>query len=358
MATVGLISTCGSSEAQVLRRFRENVREAIIPQVLPLQRIQTFNSVLPQGRLQPRPVAEPQPRYVQPQVRVQPRPVTQPQPRFVQPQVRVQRPALQPSTSNPQRLTPYSRLTPQQRTSVPQQQFSTGPRLVAPAPVGNPAVQSTGGARVRIVTYLEPRSGRTFQRRYLLPGNSPTGITQVPQGQIVTGRRSIFNQPTPTFGDVTSIPSVASIPISTPPVSPRQSLVPPIQFSQQIIQPIEASPGLLPSLSGPSLTAPETIAQPIAASIDISENPSTIETASAEVEAIPFETETSPEGIPDLSGITVEPAPVTVDTATVVDPAPADAPGGADQELFFNDDFADEASDDPGYSVLEEDEIE
>ena len=312
LVAVAFFSTFDCSEAQVLRRFRSNVREAINPQVLPQQQIQTLNSAQPQVR------------------RVQPR--VSSQPRYVQPQVRIQRPAPQRITSGPQQLTPYSRLTPQQRVLVPQQQFSNGPRFNAPAPVGNPGIQPAAGARVRVVTYLDPSSGRTFQRRYLLPGNSPTGNARAPQGQVVTGRRSIFTQPTTTFGAATDLaanPSIGSVPQSTP--SPRQSLVPTIQFAPPVAQqqPANASTGLLPALAGPVLAAPTATAQPIAASIDNVQNSPQIETASAEIETPPAGVETSSTGIPDLSGITVDPSPV-------------DPEEKASQDLFFDNDSTDE----------------
>ena len=292
LVAVAFFSTFDCSEAQVLRRFRSNVREAINPQVLPQQQIQTLNSA--------------------------------------QPQVRIQRPAPQRITSGPQQLTPYSRLTPQQRVLVPQQQFSNGPRFNAPAPVGNLGIQPAVGARVRVVTYLDPSSGRTFQRRYLLPGNSPTGNARAPQGQVVTGRRSIFTQPTTTFGAATDLaanPSIGSVPQSTP--SPRQSLVPTIQFAPPVAQqqPANASTGLLPALAGPVLAAPTATAQPIAASIDNVQNSPQIETASAEIETPPAGVETSSTGIPDLSGITVDPSPV-------------DPEEKASQDLFFDNDLS------------------
>ena len=295
MGAVTFLSTFDSSEAQILQRFRSNIRQAISPLVGPPLQVQPFNGPSPEVRLQP---GVPN------------------QPRYVQPQVRIQRPAPQLNAAGPQRLTPYSRLTPQQRvivappqqrvtvappqrvTVAPPQRFSTRPTLTAPAPVANPVAQSRGDATIRIVTYYDPRSGSTFQRRFLLPGNSPTVVNRAPQGQIATGRRSIFIEPSPTYGAVAGNPSVNSIPQSTP------SLVPPIQFSPQVTQqPANVSSGLAPALAGPVLNAPTSIAQPIAASIDRAEIPSQVETVSLELE-------TTSTGIPDLSGITIDPAPL------------------------------------------------
>ena len=388
VVAVSFLSPLDSSEAQVLRRFRNNIREAIIPQALPQQQIQALDSLQPQARILPQLRAQPQP---QPQLRAQPQVRVQPQPQVrvqAQPQVRIQRPASPRVISGPQQLTPYSRLTPQQRVSVPQPQLDRGPRLVAPAPVGSPSVQSTGGTKIRVVTYLDPRSGQTFQRRFLLPENSPAGVTRVPQGQIVTGRRSIFTQPTIVNTPVTGLavnPTAGSIPVSTPSI--EQSLVPPIQFAPQITQQsVSVAPELQPALVGPALAAPA--AQPIAASVDNFGNSVQTESASGVVQTASAEIETTPTGIPDLSGLTVDPAPAdttfvdldpadtaSVDLApvTVDDMAPGedvieDAPAEEDQDLFFDDDFADETVEvsvdettdagDSNYSVFEEVEEE
>ena len=386
VVAVSFLSPLDSSEAQVLRRFRNNIREAIIPQALPQQQIQALDSLQPQARILPQLRAQPQVRVQpQPQVRVQAQPQVRVQ---AQPQVRIQRPASPRVISGPQQLTPYSRLTPQQRVSVPQPQLDRGPRLVAPAPVGSPSVQSTGGTKIRVVTYLDPRSGQTFQRRFLLPENSPAGVTRAPQGQIVTGRRSIFTQPTIVNTPVTGLavnPTAGSIPVSNPSI--EQSLVPPIQFAPQITQQsVSVAPELQPALVGPALAAPA--AQPIAASVDNFGNSVQTESASGVVQTASAEIETTPTGIPDLSGLTVDPAPAdttfvdldpadtaSVDLApvTVDDMAPGedvieDAPAEEDQDLFFDDDFADETVEvsvdettdagDSNYSVFEEVEEE
>jgi len=137
-----------------------------------------------------------------------------------------------------------------------------------------------------------------------------------------------------------------------------QSLVPPIQFAPQITQqPVGASPELLPALAGPTLVAPAPAAQPIAASVDNFGNSIQIESASGSVQTASAELENTSTGIPDLSGITVDPAPadstfvdlapadpVSVDLApvTVDDMAPSedalgDAPAEEDQDLFFEE---------------------
>ena len=366
MGAVTFLSTFDSSEAQILQRFRSNIRQAISPLVGPPLQVQPFNGPSPEVRLQP---GGPN------------------QPRYVQPQVRIQRPAPQLNAAGPQRLTPYSRLTPQQRvivappqqrvtvappqrvTVAPPQRFSTRPTLTAPAPVANPVAQSRGDATIRIVTYYDPRSGSTFQRRFLLPENSPTVVNRAPQGQIATGRRSIFIEPSPTYGAVAGNPSVNSIPQST------SSLVPPIQFSPQVTQqPANVSSGLAPALAGPVLNAPTSIAQPIAASIDRAEIPSQVETVSLELE-------TTSTGIPDLSGITIDPAPLETtptETAsldsTFAETAPMDDLAAtetvvmdpeeeeASQDLFFDGDSTDEIIEESDedtaggldFSVLEE----
>ncbi len=316
MSAVAFLSAFDSSEAQVLRRFRDNVREAIAPQMPTQTQVRPYN-----------------PTSVPPQYRSQPG--VSSQQRYSQPQVMIQRPAPQGNLSAPQQLTPYSRLTPQQRASIPGQQPTNTPRLNAPAPVGRPTAQPTTGSKIRIVTYVDPRTGRTFQRRYLIPGDSPT-VNSRPS-QVATDRRSIFTQPSTSVA--TRRPTA---PAATANLPTAGSLVPPIQFSAPVEQQAaDGSPGLLPALAGPTLGAPAPTAQqtvttppanptatvkPIAASIENSSD-SKIKTASAE--------------IPDLSGIVVEPA--TVDSAEETR-----------QDLFFDDgDASDDASEGPSFSILE-----
>jgi len=52
VVAVSFLSPLDSSEAQVLRRFRNNIREAIIPQALP-QQVQSLDAVQPQARILP-----------------------------------------------------------------------------------------------------------------------------------------------------------------------------------------------------------------------------------------------------------------------------------------------------------------
>lgn len=320
IAAVTLVSTLEPLEAQVLRRFRSNVRDAVSPQ----------NAAQ------------------RPQVRLQSRPSTQPQ--YVPPQVRTQRPAPGITSSAPQQLTPYSRLSPQQRASVPQP--SNGPKLNAPVPARIPSAQPADANKVRIVTYYDPHTRRSFQRRYLVPANSPAVTTPATRGQVIVGRQSIFTPHAPAVGAVGTATGLTAAPtIAQPSTQPSPSLVPPIQFSTRVAnQPVGASPVLSPPLAGPTLTSPVATTQAIAASIDNSAVSSQVETASAEVEIALTENETSPEGIPDLSGITVEPAPV-------------DSKEEESQNLFFDDESSnvDETADETdeiNFSVLEEFEEE
>ena len=358
IAAVTLVSTLEPLEAQVLRRFRSNVRDAVSPQNA-AQR--------PQVRLQSRPSTQPQ--YVPPQVRTQrPAPgITSSAPQQLTPYSRLspQQRASVPQPSNgpklnapvpvrtpsaPQQLTPYSRLSPQQRASVPQP--SNGPKLNAPVPARIPSAQPADANKVRIVTYYDPHTRRSFQRRYLVPANSPAVTTPATRGQVIVGRQSIFTPHAPAVGAVGTATGLTAAPtIAQPSTQPSPSLVPPIQFSTRVAnQPVGASPVLSPPLAGPTLTSPVATTQAIAASIDNSAVSSQVETASAEVEIALTENETSPEGIPDLSGITVEPAPV-------------DSKEEESQNLFFDDESSnvDETADETdeiNFSVLEEFEEE
>ena len=165
----------------------------------------------------------------------------------------------------------------------------------------------------------------------------------------------------------------------------QQSLVPPIQFAPQITQqPVSAPPELLPALVGPTLGDPAPAAQPIAASVDNFGDSLQIESASGVVQTASAELETTSTGIPDLSGITVDPAPadstivepataapvsvdlapVTVDEMAPGEDALGDAPSDEDQDLFFDDETVeasvDETTDtgESNYSVFEEVEEE
>ncbi len=300
MSAFAILLNVESSEGQVFRRFRENVRNAIAPQP------------------QVRPYSVPQ--LGQPQV-IQP-----------QPQVRIQSPAA-PASDQPQQLTPYSKLTPQQRAAVPS---GTGPRLNAPVPVNNPnAVNKSAPSRIRIVTYFDPRSGRTFQRRYLVPGDA---VAPAVGGNAQPSTKKIGTGLPPA-----RTPSVARAPSA---VRTNRSTVPPIQFSPAQSPTATVASGAMPELAGPNLSGPtvnsapivtaapagaSSTEQPIAASIESGET-SRVETASAE--------------IPDLSGIMIEP--------------PASTPAGTAEEEMQNSFFGSDVDDDvePSYSVLEASEEE
>lgn len=133
IAAVTLAITAPSSDAQLFRRLRDNIRSNNAP---------AQRATVPQRRSN-------SPYQVAPQ----------PQGRYGQ------------------SLTPYARLTPDQRRQ------QTDPNLQSTSKP-NPE-QKTGQDRrddadtvdVRIVTYYDPRTGRTFQRRFVQPAN-PAGQTQ------------------------------------------------------------------------------------------------------------------------------------------------------------------------------------
>ena len=294
-----------SSEGQIFRRFRDNVRGAISDS---------------RQQYTPRPVQQaPQQRYL-PQPSVQPQRQVQ-----VQPQRQVQRVIVPNGTqrnATTQQLTPYARLSPAQRAAAP---TTTGnaPSITAPRPFvprgASPANVDTNGTKVRIVTYLDPRTGRTFQRRFIVPNDAPA--PQNIQGQFAASGQPNVNQPNslgvaPTGGAPQSasvIPPLNLAPVATPPVlnnSANESL---------------------PVLAGPTLdSTPQENAIP--ASLN---DGSTVETASAE--------------IPDLSGLSMENAE-----------SPAE-PSLEGQDEFFSDpdlievdlDEVDDGSNVESYSVLE-----
>jgi len=125
MAAVTFLSTFDSSEAQVLRRFRNNVREAISPLSLPLQQVQPLDSA--------------------------------------QPPLRIQRPAPQRllSGSGPQQLTPFSRLPPQQRVPVTEQRVTIQQQRVVAVPqqrlVAVPQQRLVAVPQQRVVTVPQQR---------------------------------------------------------------------------------------------------------------------------------------------------------------------------------------------------------
>ena len=312
IVTSAFFMTGESTEGQIFRRFRENVRGAITdsrPQYAPRQYQQTPQQQLPQQRFVPQ--SNIQQRQVQPQRQVQQR-VTNPN--------QVQR------NASPQQMTPYAQLTPAQRAAVPVTSGNT-PKITAPKPIAAgspmPANVNANGTKIRIVTYMDPRTGRTFQRRYLVPSNTPAP-PNVPNQAVAAGQPNVNQRINAGLVPVPNVPQTAS---AIPPLN----LTP--AAGQSVVNNSANEPQLMPVLSGPTLEPP-TLETAIPASL---EDSSQVETASAEM--------------PDLSGIAIE----TQSSETSTEPTLEG------QDDFFSDtdlsevdlDEVDEANDAESYSVLE-----
>lgn len=147
ITVIAFSSLTATVEAQIFRRLRDNIRANSAPQ----------------------------------------RPVT-PQP---------QRPyqvAPRPSQYG-QTLTPYSRLTTEQR-----QASETAEVRSAEAPVAEKPTANSETVNVRIVTYHDPRTGRTFQRKFVLP----------PETKPSNGNRQIASRGSSPLGSNIAGPDRAS----------------------------------------------------------------------------------------------------------------------------------------------------
>ena len=183
-----MITFTADADAQIFRRVRDNIRANYSPQ-------------LPAGPVQVVPV------QVVP-VQVAPQP---------------QRPGQlirQPQRQYGQGLTPYSRLTPDQRGALTAAQQSG--RINA----ANPNIQSDL-VNVRVVTYFDPRSGRTFQRRFVSPVNGGAADRSGSQQQLAGSNPPVAGPTAPQRRVYDKIPKPAV-------VNPRQQLTaPPRQLTVQ-----------------------------------------------------------------------------------------------------------------------------
>ena len=181
------------------------------------------------------------------------------------------RPGQQPQRQYGQSLTPYSRLTPAQRNGL---------ETAQQRPNVNPGNQNAnpGQVNVRVVTYFDPRTGRTYERRFLVPasnaataqagrqnnarGNAPTTAQGLPKG------RTFDKIPKPIAANPPQQP------IQRPSVSVVQQqpklVIPSITAEPvptQIQQATTPPPQQLPTLAGPANTGtPES--QPLTQQVE------------------------------------------------------------------------------------------
>jgi len=217
LAAVTVISLTSDADAQLFRRLRDNIRNTYPPQT----------PVAPQSRPQ------------------------------LQPQRRG-RAVGQPQGQTGGSLTPYSRLTPEQRNASAKAQ-ATNPQADRTA---QPNLKSEK-INVRVVTYYDPRTGRTFQRRFLLPPNNDASA-QVDKPQVAGGNSPATRPTRPKKPVYDKIPRRAVV---NPPqqlsARPRIAFEPepksltniPSMSVKQVQTPIQTSPATaqqLPLLAGPS----------------------------------------------------------------------------------------------------------
>lgn len=166
----------------------------------------------------------------------------------------------QPQRQTGQTLTPYSRLTPEQRNQGDQN--------------ANP-----GQVNVRVVTYLDPRTGRTYQRHFLVPANNTVADNNAAADQsgaqkVAGGNGTSSAQGSPNGPNFDKIPKPI---VSNPPQQsvsnrPRVSVtqtkpkldIPSITLEQSPtqIQPATTTPQRLPTLAGPADTVTPAIQPP------------------------------------------------------------------------------------------------
>ena len=226
--TVTTFSTLTSSvDAQIFRRLRENIRANIAPQP---------NAVAPQQIQRPQQFQRPQaPSQIAPQ----------------------------PNPQYGQRLTPYSRLTPTQRQAAATP--DTNVAQSAPAKVTAASPNPAATTNVRIVTYLDPRTGRTFQRRYIVPPNPNANSNAAVQNRQLATRE--------TSAQAIRKVQVDRIPTAAPYTQSRNRgltegtfqqprfNIPPITSSQPTkvsANQSSAEETFLPELAGPSIAAAES----------------------------------------------------------------------------------------------------
>ena len=224
LAVITVVTFSADADGQIFRRMRDNIR----------------SNYPPQGPVAPAQVA--------------------PQP-------------IRPSQTGQQRqgqgqfgqsLTPYSRLSPQQRSASETAQVN---------PNANPANQTTnpGQVNVRVVTYYDPRTGRTYQRRFLLQPNNGAAA-QVDRQKITRG-----NSPGSAVSDKPAYDKIPRPIAANPPqqLRPRPSTtivrqqkfdIPPISVNQgqnRIQQPTVTSQPM-PTLAGPQTvtSSPMTATSP------------------------------------------------------------------------------------------------
>ena len=237
LAVATLFTFAADADGQIFRRMRDNIRGNYAPQT------------------QARPV----------QVAPQP--------------IRPGQPSVQPQSQYGQSLTPYSRLTPQQRSASTTAQPSTQtPNLKTPIPGASANNQNAkpDQMNVRVVTYYDPRTGRTYQRSYLVPSNN--GASDQAGNQRVAGadtpssaapKRPLYDKiPKP----VAATPSRQAQPRPSVSVVQQDRFnIPPIRIEQPTTQAQQTAVATqqMPILSGPqtiaatpAITATPTIASP------------------------------------------------------------------------------------------------
>ncbi len=319
LAVVTLVTFTADADGQIFRRMRDNIRSNYSPQspVAPVQ-------IAPQP-IRPGQVVR-QPQYGQ-------------------------------------SLTPYSRLTPDQRN----------PSVIAqPNRNVNPANQNAQSDQVniRVVTYYDPRTGRTYQRRFLIPSNNgaanPTGDQKVaggnpPASTPTMPRKPVYDKiPKPVAVNppqqLNARPSVSVL------QQPKFN-IPPIRVNQvptQIQQPTITGQQL-PTLAGPQtiVAAPGITAAPAIAS------PEAVTTTTQS----PTQPQEPPLGItiaedPINAGSDVQidtavvPAAVNSNDISIGSPASEGVPPNAFSVLEGPEDSEEQASEDLDIEIDSSDEVE
>lgn len=225
IAAVTLTVSASSSEAQLFRRLRDNIRANNAPSGRP---------VVPQS----------QQRYNSP-YQVAPRPQGQ----YGQP------------------LTPYARLTPQQREAQEDTDSQTASRNddKSDSTTGADSQQAQSDTpdtvNVRIVTYYDPRTGRTFQRRFVLPADPSDTQQKSQQKSVLQSDASLAENRRPARGgqETSTTSSTAAGGSTTTPNDVPRFTIPPIEppaSSTSIVAMSAQDADQMPALTGPPIVAP------------------------------------------------------------------------------------------------------
>lgn len=297
LVVVTMVTFTADADGQIFRRMRDNIR----------------SNYSPQGQVAP---ARAVPVQTAPQPQRPGQVITQPQRQYGQ------------------SLTPYSRLTPQQRSAPAAAQ----PNRSATAANSN---ANSGQVNVRVVTYYDPRTGRTYQRRFIVPPNN--AANQAGSRKIASSQPPAATQTVPQKRMYDKIPKpLVANPSQQAAARPAISVVQQPKFEIPPVRSVQTQPRVQqPTVTAqplPVLAGPQTVAAPPAL---VSPVPSTTSVQQPSVQPVPQ---------PNIVIDTAQ-TPADAGSGIVIDPAVAPATVSSDDISVGSPDSEDVSSD--VFSVLE-----